>query len=56
MEDFGYYWIVWDENTTQSHFTEDNYDYVGYNFQFGPLGSGPDSGFIYYPFIDTWES
>ena len=54
VEDFGYYWIVWDESTTQSHYTEDNYDYNGFNLVFG--NGSVSSPFRYYPYIDSWEN
>ena len=40
MSDFGYYWIVWDENRTLEHFTAPFYDYVGYNFVYEGIESG----------------
>ena len=40
VSDFGYYWIVWDEDRTLEHFTAPFYDYVGYNFVYEGIESG----------------
>ena len=43
--DFGYYWIIYDENREYRHWTTQDYDYNGYNFQFTPSAEG----YVYVP-------